>query len=149
MTADIQEMEGVLGLAVATSPVSRAHHLQYIHVPLHVVIHLAAFFSSCHIQCTMWILVRQEVHTWYRYTGNARASRTGPGPNHGLPSPYFLPDFKPSARSGAAYAHPAQIIIKVCESAQGCALNLDLTEMASNGEGSQSVVKTGYFLKQG
>ena len=91
----------------------------------------------------------------YIGTGNARASRTGPGPNHGRPSPYFLPDqyinngFKPSARSGAAYAHPAQIIIKVCESALGCALNLDLTEMASNGEGSQSVVKTGYFLKQG
>ena len=30
---------------------------------------------------TTWILVWQEVHTLGIGTGNARASRTGPGPN--------------------------------------------------------------------
>ena len=30
---------------------------------------------------TTWLMVRQEVHTLGIGTGNARASRTGPGPN--------------------------------------------------------------------
>ena len=32
-------------------------------------------------KATTWILVRQEVHTLGIGTGNASASRTGPGPN--------------------------------------------------------------------
>ena len=39
------------------------------------------------IKITTWILVRQEVHTLGIGTGNARASRTGPGPN----TPYHCP----------------------------------------------------------